>query len=81
MKLVELRLRNFRCFRDETSISFDDLTVLVGRNDAGKSTIMDALDIFFNDGCPDKNDASKSGNTTDAAIICVFSDLPDTLVS
>jgi DNA repair exonuclease SbcCD ATPase subunit len=46
VKLIELRLRNFRCFRDETSIGFDDLTALVGRNDAGKSTIMDAPDML-----------------------------------
>ena len=57
MKLKEVRIRNFRCYKDEVSITFDDLTALVGRNDAGKSTIMDALDIFLNDGSPDKDDA------------------------
>lgn len=52
MRLSQVRLRIFRCYRDETSIEFDDLTALVGRNDSGKSTVMEALDIFFNDRTP-----------------------------
>jgi putative ATP-dependent endonuclease of OLD family len=48
MKLVKLRLQNFRCFLDRT-ISFDDYTCLVGPGGAGKSTILTALRIFFRD--------------------------------
>ena len=40
--LQQLRLENFRCFKDH-SISFGPLSILVGRNNAGKSTIVDAL--------------------------------------
>jgi len=80
MKLARLRVRNFRCFRDETVIDFDDITALVGRNDSGKSTVMDALDLFLNDVDPDKDDASKDGDPTDLTIICEFTDLPDEVV-
>lgn len=47
MKLKALKLENFRSFQEETIISFDDLTTLVGRNDVGKSSILDALGLFF----------------------------------
>ncbi|CRL49488.1 ATP-binding protein [Pseudomonas sp. URMO17WK12:I11] len=80
MKLAQIRLRNFRCYKDEVSLDFGDMTALIGRNDAGKSTIMEALDIFFNDGLPDKHDASKTGNAADLCIIAVFEDLPESLV-
>lgn len=80
MKLKDIRIRNFRCYKEEISITFDDLTALVGRNDAGKSTIMDALDIFLNDGSPDKDDACKFGNPKDLSITCIFSDLPESVV-
>ena len=43
--LKELRLTNFRCFRDH-SISLGPLSILVGRNNAGKSTIVDALRLI-----------------------------------
>jgi putative ATP-dependent endonuclease of the OLD family len=46
MKLSRLRIENFRSFEDET-INFDDYTCFVGRNGAGKSTILTALNIFF----------------------------------
>jgi len=40
--LVHLRLRNFRGFEDH-SLSFRETTVAVGRNNAGKSTFIEAL--------------------------------------
>jgi len=80
MRLVELRLRNYRCYKDEISIRFDDLTALVGKNDAGKSTIMEALDIFFNESLPDQDDACKHGQANDLCISAVFSELPDSIV-
>ncbi|WP_275532772.1 AAA family ATPase [Lachnoclostridium sp. An131] len=35
-------VKNFRSYKEETVIYFDALTVLVGRNDMGKSTILEA---------------------------------------
>ena len=80
MKLKRLRIRNFRCYKDEIAFDFDDMTAFIGRNDVGKSTVMDALDIFLNDGAPDKNDASRSGDGKNLTIICEFTDLPSSAV-
>lgn len=40
--LTELRLQNFRCFSDHR-VPFRPCTIIVGRNNAGKSTLVDAL--------------------------------------
>ena len=80
MKLTEIKLQNFRSYLNETSVLFDDLTVLIGRNDSGKSTILDALNIFFNDVAIERDDASAQGDSTDVRICCVFSELPDSIV-
>ncbi len=46
MKLNELSIKNFRGY-DDAIIDFDDeINVVIGRNDVGKSTILDALEIF-----------------------------------
>lgn len=76
MKLARLRIRNFRCYREEIAFDFDDLTALIGRNDSGKSSVMEALDVFFNDAPLDKNDATKDGDSKDLTLICEFTDLP-----
>lgn len=48
VKLSELSIKNFRGY-EEVTIDFDDeINVIIGRNDVGKSTILDALEIFFN---------------------------------
>jgi hypothetical protein len=80
MKLVRMRIKNFRCYKEETVIDFDDMTAFIGKNDAGKSSVMDALDIFLNDGAPDKHDASKGGDGKNLAITCEFSHLPQRVV-
>ena len=80
MKLSRLRLRNFRCFRCETTIDFDDITAFVGQNDSGKSTIMEALNMFLNDNEPDKDDASKDGEKKDLTLICEFTSLPEEVI-
>lgn len=46
MKIKSMKVKNFRGYSDETIVNFDDLTVIVGKNDVGKSTILEALDIF-----------------------------------
>lgn len=41
--LTRLRLRNFRCYRDSDEIPLRPLTIIVGANNSGKSTILNAL--------------------------------------
>lgn len=43
--LRKLRLQSYRCFDDHT-VTFQPSTVVVGRNNAGKSTIVEALHII-----------------------------------
>ncbi len=40
--LTQLRLQNFRCFSDHR-VPFRQCTIIVGQNNAGKSTLVDAL--------------------------------------
>lgn len=48
MKLKQLKLKNFRVYKEENYVEFENLTAFVGKNDVGKSTILEALEIFFN---------------------------------
>lgn len=47
MKIKEIHVKNFRSILDET-LTFDDLTILVGRNGSGKSSFLKALELFYN---------------------------------
>lgn len=46
MKINSVRIEHFRCFEDET-INFGDYTCFVGANGSGKSTVLNALNVFF----------------------------------
>ena len=83
MKLVRLHIEGFRGFAEKTTVAFDDLTVFVGKNDAGKSSILDALNIFFGESKIDQGDVNTGLHNSDSpsvAISCEFIDYPDELV-
>lgn len=86
MRLKTVKLSHFRGYSTPTVIPIDSsMTGIVGRNDFGKSTILEALAIFFDsaDIKPDKSDMncfSLAEGHTQFEIACEFDDLPEALV-
>ncbi len=82
MRLEAITLKNFRAFQEETTIRVGNLTSIIGRNDVGKSSVLEALEIFFNNEVvkidPGDLNVHTDGDTVE--ITCEFSDLPDPLV-
>lgn len=79
MKLFKLKMKNFRCYQEETEIIFDDLTALIGKNDIGKSTVFEALDAFFNDKI-DAGDLTINASANTIEISCIFNHIQDSIV-
>ncbi len=86
MKIYSLTVKNFRGYRDEATVIFDNLTAIVGKNDIGKSSILEALDIFCNSkpihpiDKTDLNVEAASEGDNNVEITVEFTDLPKTLV-
>ena len=82
MKLKTVKITNFRGYKNQTDIEFSELTAFIGKNDAGKSTILEALEIFFNNSLVvcEKEDLNINADNNDIEISCVFSDLPTNIV-
>lgn len=80
MKISKIYLENFRGYQNKTIINFDNLTTLIGRNDAGKSTILEALEIFFNGKKIEKSDICLHGDSETAIIGVVFKDYPQNII-
>ncbi|MFT6371809.1 MAG: putative ATP-dependent endonuclease of OLD family [Gammaproteobacteria bacterium] len=86
MRLKTVKLTNFRGYQTTASIPIEvAMTGIVGRNDYGKSTVLEALAIFFeSDGAKaDKNDMNcfaLEGGADFFEIACEFDDLPSSLV-
>ena len=81
MRLESVTIKNFRCYRDEVTVRLDELTTFVGKNDIGKSSVLEALEIFFNNDTVkiEQGDENIFSGDTKVAIICEFSSLPPTL--
>lgn len=87
MKIRSVGIKGFRGYSNPIQVDVSDLLVLVGKNDIGKSTILEALDIFFNEGKGsiklDKDDINKANLLVgdDCIEISVeFENLPNAIV-
>jgi len=81
MRLISVRIKNFRCYREEITIELSSLTALIAKNDIGKSSILDALDAFFNKDKLEPDDRSTDvPSRTPIEISCTFSDLPEYII-
>lgn len=87
MRLKSFSIENFRGYKDTVTINMSDLTVFVGRNDIGKSTILEALDIFFNDKSAispieyaDINKEALASGDEETVFTAVFDNLPSSII-
>ena len=82
MFLRQIILKNFRGYKNQHQIQIDQLTAFIGKNDAGKSSIFDALAAFFDHplGKIDSSDICvHAGRNGELRIGCVFSDFPESI--
>lgn len=87
MKIKKVIIENFRAFYGSIEIPMDDLTVFIGKNDQGKSSILEAIDIFINEGKgivkieeSDLNRKAKEEGEEEFKIGIIFKELPTDLV-
>ena len=69
MKLKSLILKNFRSYKDVKILFDKSMNVIIGQNDVVKSTILEALDIFFEGGTIKIDITDFSKNAEDNKII------------
>ena len=48
-KIAKIEIKNYRSIKTETIFNINDLNVFSGGNDVGKSNVLRALDMFFNE--------------------------------
>lgn len=87
MIIKSVEIENFRGYSNCIKIDFDKLTAFVGKNDVGKSTVLEALDIFFNDGkgavkldkCDVNVERLRNGDKEIKISIC-FGEIPESVI-
>ena len=70
----EIKLRNFRCFKDEQKASLAPLTFLLGENSTGKTSFLAIAKVLWNiindRGIPDFNEDPYNFGTFENIIFC-----------
>lgn len=71
MYLTKAKIENFRGINECTTVKFNQFNTIVGKNDAGKSTLLKALNLFLNDVTFNKDDIN-IGATEETISIEIF---------
>ena len=79
MRLVRFCIEGFRNYGSRNCIEIDNLTAIIGKNDAGKSTILEAMDVYFNGAKLDAGDYTIGGNS-EIRFTAYFDGLPETII-
>lgn len=74
MRLLEVRIEGYRCL-DNVTLSFDELTVLLGSNSAGKSSVLRALQFFFEGEALTRDDVFDGQEGRQISVQVTFGDL------
>jgi putative ATP-dependent endonuclease of OLD family len=82
VKLISVEIENLRCYQTAVKVQIDDLTTFIGKNDIGKSTILEALEIFFNNDVVkiSQEDANIHNDSKEVIITCEFTNLPEKII-
>jgi predicted ATP-dependent endonuclease of OLD family len=87
MRIKKVILEDFRSFYGKVEVSLDDLTVFIGKNDVGKSSILEGIDIFINEGkgsvSIDDNDLNQRAKNEGKEVFkigIVFKDIPNNII-
>ena len=78
MKLTHLRIRNFRSCRD-VSLEIENMHAMVGANNAGKSSVLRAMDFLFNPSTKllDEESFWNKDTSLEIRVEAIFSELTD----
>lgn len=81
MRLISLSIENFRSYGNRTVINIGSFTAVMGRNDIGKSTLLEALEIFFNNQTVkiEQSDPCVHSESKVIEIACTFNNFPEEL--
>ncbi len=76
MRIKKVHIVGFRCL-DDVAVDFDDVTTFIGPNGVGKSTILRALDWFFNGGTITEDDVFSGAEEKQIEVSVEFAGLTD----
>lgn len=74
MRISKVRIEGLRALND-FEVDLDPVTILIGANGAGKSTVLEALDFFFNDSPLSDADLSHAHPKDAIAVRVTFTEL------
>lgn len=76
MRIHDITIRNFRGIKNAEKIKCGSINTIVGRNDAGKSALIKALNIFFNEKIKPEDIFQGKGEDENTEILVRFDTIP-----
>lgn len=78
MKISSFRIENYKAIKDQT-IEFGEYNIIIGKNDVGKSSVLEALDLLLKFDTPDVSDFHMLDESKSIILRCEFEEVSETL--
>ncbi|MBS1809132.1 MAG: AAA family ATPase [Acidobacteria bacterium] len=72
MLLSKLSVKNYCCYEDLANVPCHQLTVFIGENDAGKSVLLDTIEILLTDRLPKQGEYYQKNDTEQAEELTII---------
>jgi putative ATP-dependent endonuclease of OLD family len=78
MKITSFKVRNYKAIK-QAEVDFGAYNIVIGKNDVGKSSLLEAIDLLLNFDTPVKSGFHKHDEGNSIILQCEFDGLSDTL--
>ncbi|WP_049941287.1 ATP-dependent nuclease [Halorhabdus utahensis] len=78
MRISSFSVRNYKAIKEQT-LEFGEYNIIIGKNDVGKSSVLEAIDLLLKFDTPDKSDFHMLDESNTIILCCEFEEISDTL--
>lgn len=78
MKISSFSIRNYKAIKEQT-VDFGEYNIIIGKNDVGKSSILEAIDLLLNFDTPDTPEFHMLDESNPIILSCEFEEISEVL--
>jgi putative ATP-dependent endonuclease of OLD family len=78
LNVASFHIRNYKAIK-HAEVEFGEYNIIIGKNDVGKSSLLEAIDLLLNFDTPSESDFHMMDESNAITLHCEFEEISNTL--